>query len=59
MRESRPERVELKPGREMAVDGGIAGPQRAFYSTLLEKTTKAGGASQQKASLNRKRNVGL
>lgn len=45
MRESGPEKVELKPGRGMAEGGGIAGPPKAFYSTLLEETTKYGGAS--------------
>lgn len=48
MGESGPEKIEPEPGTEM-IEGGcmvgeglLAGPQRAFYSTWLGKTTKDG-----------------
>lgn len=58
-------RVGPRPGRGTVgwLWGGtrlLAGPQRAFYSTWLEKTVQGEGTGVQKAaSLNKKRNVSL
>lgn len=57
MRDSGPERVELKPVRGVAGvgEGCLTGPKGPW----LEKTTKYGDASKQKPFLNRKRGIGL